>query len=493
MRDLDARKILQVGQKLTLLIDNFNASGQGVAHYEDITIFVSGSLPNELVQAKLIQVKKTYAVAVCLEVLQPAQQRNIPTCPHYGLCGSCQLQHMSYAYSLVFKRQKVIDALCSITKLPRANAESLVQATLASPKTEHYRNKVVYNFAESDTAEAGFKLGFYAPKSHNVVDLLNCPAEFSDAQEIRKSLRDILSQVEIQKEMQSLLVSPKLFYCEEDNTGLFKRLMLRHSDYEQKTLLTFVLNLKDTDFSSKLGSFFARISAKLAERINLAGCFVNLQPQATNRIYNNDFRIIYGEPTIKERLRVCGCDFIYEVGAADFFQINPSCASLLFTQALNKLALTGTECVYDLYCGTGSISLPLASCAKEVIGIEIVESAIEHAKRNQALNGLSNIKFLAGDASILFPKLFAAGHKADAVLVDPPRKGLDEETIKTILKMQPQKLLYVSCDSGSLARDLNDLLAFGTYSLQSIQPIDMFPGSNHVETVVLLSRVTPTK
>lgn len=555
MNSLDARKFLHMEQIVTLSIESFNAVGQGVAHYDGITVFVSGALPNELVNAKIVQVKKTYAAANCISIEKAALQRVQPDCPHYGLCGSCQLKHMSYPYSLEFKRQKVVDALCSITKLGQEQAEALVRPTLASPMVKHYRNKLVYNFAPvqtryarevgdackeryaykegyadrvkradkskradnakqaskvktadivntADIAElkAGFvagvkldsmpdfKLGFYAPKSHDVVDLVECPAEFNDAYKIRQALREILCQAELRKRAKDIGLTD-LFYNEATNTGLFKRLMLRYSDYEKRSLLTFVLNLSNDAYNQDVASFFQLLAKKLAQSVNLAACLVNLQAQATNKIFSDDFRLVYGQPTVKECLSVCKNEFVYELGAADFFQVNPSCASVLFTTALNLLNLSGHERVFDLYCGTGSISLPLASWAKEVIGIEIVESAIVHAKRNQKLNNIQNVEFFAADASFLFPKLFAAGRMADCVVVDPPRKGLDAKTIGTILAMQPKKLLYVSCDPGSLARDLGLLLASGKFKLEVVQPVDMFPGSFHVESVVLMSRI----
>lgn len=575
MKKLDARKLLQVEQKLTLSIESLNASGQGVARYAGITVFVSGALPQERVEVKLVQVKKTYAVADCLNVIFASPMRVIPDCPHYGLCGSCQLKHLSYDYSLEFKWQKVVDALCSITKLERVVAENLVKPTLASPQTEHYRNKLVYNFArcqsasgwkasyscqtgaglkivtnnqilscqqacslshtdvnsqvhtnyqgfsglkavadvkaavdmqanadsqvvksqinvvpqiaDKQTEKHDFKLGFFAPKSHDVVELLECPAEFTDAYKIRQTVKAASRQIYLQEKATKLGLG-ELFYNEVDNTGLFKRLMLRYSNYAKQTLLTFVVNLSEADYTQEVAQFFADLALDLSKELSLAGCFVNLQSEATNKIYSDKFRLVYGQASVKECLQVVGRNFIYEIGAADFFQVNPSCAEVLFSTALKLLNLSGQERVYDLYCGTGSISLPLASQAKEVIGIEIVESAIKHARSNQALNQIENAEFFAADTGLLFPKLFAQGRVADCVVVDPPRKGLDATTIETILEMQPKKLLYVSCEPGSLARDLGLLLASGKYKLKAVQPVDMFPGSSHVECVVLMSR-----
>lgn len=522
MKNLDARKILHKEQKLTLSIRSFNAEGQGVARFEGITIFVMAALPGELVKAELTLVKKTYAVAKCLEVVKASVERTKPICTHYGLCGSCALQHMTYAASLNFKQAKVKAALSSITKLAETQIDSLVKPTLASPKQTNYRNKLVYNFARAETATTAesevalnkpsyltnthdsntmynvarsefvqsnlpFKLGFFAPKSHKVIDLDACPAEFEDAALIRQALRHVFSQAEFIEQAKLLKLEP-LFYDEATNTGLFKRLMLRYSNLEQATLLTFILNLEAKHYTDKIAEFFREIAANVAKEVKIAGCLVNFQPEATNKIYSNDFKLVAGKASVRENLHVAGWDFSYEIGAADFFQVNPSCAEVLFTTALDNLHLTGSECVYDLYCGTGSISLPLASWAKSVIGIEIVPSAILHAKQNQVLNKLDNVDFYAGDAGELFPKLFKAGKLADVVVVDPPRKGLDHATIDTILAMQAEKVLYVSCDPGSLARDLVDLLKTGMYKLKLVQPVDMFPGSEHVETVVLMSK-----
>lgn len=550
----DARQVLQVGQKLQLKISAWNQAGQGVARYNGIPIFVSAALPGEIWETTITSVKKNYAQAALLKPEKTVEFRTTPRCSHYGVCGSCELQHMTYAATLRFKTEKVEQACRSIAKL---DTTDVLQATLPSPVNQHYRQKLVYNFTSSAPAEANatnqsqlVDLGFFAPNSHNIIPIRACTAEFSTAGNIRHAVLATLNCAEIRQAFKRAGVK-HLVYKEKSGQGLFKRLMLRSERSNHKVLLTFVLNAAKTAYTPLMAQAFALLAQKLlpssaAERevntgkraaypdfaatkesstvardtaaAGIAGIYLNFQPEKSNKIYSDDFLLLAGQATITETLHITSKPLLYTIGPGDFFQINPACADVLFQKALSCLKLQGSEVVYDLYCGTGSISLALAQQAKKVIGIEIVKSACVHAAANARLNGLSNVEFHCGAAGELFPRLFAQGLLADVVVVDPPRKGLDEQTIRTILQMGAPKVLYISCDPGSLARDLAKLTApkiegqqgqgpaqgaeagpgrgqtqgtaqGPTYRIECLKPVDMFPFSEHVESVVLMSRV----
>lgn len=561
----DARQVLQVGQKLQLKISAWNQAGQGVARYNGIPIFVSAALPGEIWETTITSVKKNYAQAALLKPEKTVEFRTTPRCSHYGVCGSCELQHMTYAATLRFKTEKVEQACRSIAKL---DTTDVLQATLPSPVNQHYRQKLVYNFTSSApeatataTATATEKkgtnqpqlvdLGFFAPNSHNIIPIRACTAEFSTAADVRHAVLATLNCAEIRQAFKRAGVK-HLVYKEKSGQGLFKRLMLRSERSNHKVLLTFVLNAAKTAYTPLMAQAFALLAQKLlpssaAERgvntgkraaspdfaaakesstgardtaaAGIAGIYLNFQPEKSNKIYSDDFLLLAGQATITETLHITSKPLLYTIGPGDFFQINPACADVLFQKALSCLNLQGSEVVYDLYCGTGSISLALAQQAKKVIGIEIVKSACVHAAANARLNGLSNVEFHCGAAGDLFPRLFAQGLLADVVVVDPPRKGLDEQTIRTILQMGAPKVLYISCDPGSLARDLAKLTAQkpeeqqgqapqgvgaeqavpgpgrgqtqGTvqgpaYRIECLQPVDMFPFSEHTESVALL-------
>lgn len=561
----DARQVLQVGQKLQLKISAWNQAGQGVARYNGIPIFVSAALPGEIWETTITSVKKNYAQAALLKPEKTVEFRTTPRCSHYGVCGSCELQHMTYAATLRFKTEKVEQACRSIAKL---DTTDVLQATLPSPVNQHYRQKLVYNFTSAApeatataTATATEKkgtnqpqlvdLGFFAPNSHNIIPIRACTAEFSTAADVRHAVLATLNCAEIRQAFKRAGVK-HLVYKEKSGQGLFKRLMLRSERSNHKVLLTFVLNAAKTAYTPLMAQAFALLAQKLlpssaAERgvntgkraaspdfaaakesstgardtaaAGIAGIYLNFQPEKSNKIYSDDFLLLAGQATITETLHITSKPLLYTIGPGDFFQINPACADVLFQKALSCLNLQGSEVVYDLYCGTGSISLALAQQAKKVIGIEIVKSACVHAAANARLNGLSNVEFHCGAAGDLFPRLFAQGLLADVVVVDPPRKGLDEQTIRTILQMGAPKVLYISCDPGSLARDLAKLTAQkpeeqqgqapqgvgaeqavpgpgrgqtqGTgqgpaYRIECLQPVDMFPFSEHTESVALL-------
>lgn len=542
----DARQVLQVGQKLQLKISAWNQAGQGVARYNGIPIFVSAALPGEIWETTITSVKKNYAQAALLKPEKTVEFRTTPRCSHYGVCGSCELQHMTYAATLRFKTEKVEQACRSIAKL---DTTDVLQATLPSPVNQHYRQKLVYNFTSAApeatataTATATEKkgtnqpqlvdLGFFAPNSHNIIPIRACTAEFSTAADVRHAVLATLNCAEIRQAFKRAGVK-HLVYKEKSGQGLFKRLMLRSERSNHKVvLLTFVLNAAKTAYTPLMAQAFALLAQKLlpssaAERgvntgkraaspdyaaakesstvardtaaAGIAGIYLNFQPEKSNKIYSDDFLLLAGQATITETLHITSKPLFYTIGPGDFFQINPACADVLFQKALSCLKLQGSEVVYDLYCGTGSISLALAQQAKKVIGIEIVKSACVHAAANARLNGLSNVEFHCGAAGELFPRLFAQGLLADVVVVDPPRKGLDEQTIRTILQMGAPKVLYISCDPGSLARDLAKLTApkiegqqgQGTgqgpaYRIECLQPVDMFPFSEHTESVALL-------
>lgn len=505
----DAGLKLNKNQIIELTIDDLNDRGQGVGRYGTIAVFVPYALPGEKVTARVIKVKKTYAIAKLLEI--NVQSKDRLSC-NFTNCGGCRLQHLEYEAALRYKRDKVINCLRTIAKADKDLLEQITAPTLSDKKAIwHYRGKVVYAFQYRNSK---LELGHYAEHSHVVVDRGVCIAEPLYAYDLRVALKKCINdfvQERAQDEADAAALYARLIYDEASNRGLLKRLMLRFGFAADKYIATLVLNCEQAEWrKDKLcRDLCAALEACMrncrpetvaadstkteahafARNFVLHDCVYNFQPYATNTIFGNNWSQDPAAVTIEERLQVGAHTLRYTIGPGDFFQINPLQTNVLFTYLLDALELKGDEIVYDLYCGAGSISLPLAKAAQRVVGIELVESAVKHAEANAALNDVANVTFYAGDCGALFPKLFADGVRADVVVVDPPRKGLDAATIATVKAMSAKKIAYVSCHPGSLARDVALLTADGRYELKSVQPVDLFPWTTHVECVCLMTRV----
>lgn len=439
-------------------IYSVSEDGSGVARLDGYTVFVKGAVIGDECKIEITKRNKTYGFGKIVEIIKPSSSRITPVCPQFEECGGCTLLHTSYETQLQIKRETVYNALTRIGGFENL----LVHETTPSVPDLHYRNKSQYPVGGKAKA---VKIGFYAPRSHNVVNSEFCAIENVDSRAIINAFR---------KWMDKYNISP---YNEEKHTGTIRHIYSRAGE---SIMIVIVSRTREVEHLDALQNML--LSLDLSKPIG--GIVVNINSQRTNTILGKYDYTIYGEKFIYAKI-----DHItYKVNYKSFFQVNPYTTNLLYRKALELCNLNGTETVFDLYCGIGTISLFLAKNAKKVIGVEIVPEAIFDAKENAKLNNITNAEFYCGAAEDICPSLIKAGEKADVVVVDPPRKGCDEKLIDAIGKMHPEKIVYVSCNVATLARDAKILHEKYGYELTEAFPFDQFPHSMHVEAVTLLQR-----
>lgn len=446
------------GDNIILQISGLGSNGEGVGKYEGFTVFVQGALPQEEVSAKVKLVKKNYAVAVLQKILKPSAERVEPLCPVYKECGGCQLQHLSYAGQLAYKRQQVQDALNRIGHL-----EIDVIPVLGASEPWNYRNKMQFPVAVN--TEGNLQIGCYAAATHSVVNTETCMIQKAANNDILKTVR---------KWMQRFGISA---YDEKTGKGLVRHVMGRVGVHSGEVMAVLITSAYDIPHRRELVEWLKKYVPGLTSVVQ------NINKKPTNIIMGNKTRVLYGAENIKDELGALA----FNISAQSFFQVNSEQTEKLYNKALEFAALTGSETVVDVYCGTGTISLYLARHARKVYGIEIVAPAIIDAERNAEENNCKNAEFILGDAAVELPKLLMSGVQPDVVVVDPPRAGCEEKVLASICHVKPKRVVYVSCNPASLARDLAYMEQHG-YNTLIAQPVDMFPMTNHVETVVLLSR-----
>ncbi len=460
---------IRPGEEITLLIEDLNQQGQGVGRQAGLVIFVDGAIPQDLVQAVITKRQTNYAVARLVALIQPSPDRIEPACSLSGRCGGCTLQMMSYTGQLAYKERLVSAALSRIGKI-ELGADTL-KPILGMADPWHYRNKVQFPVAGSYNQPL---LGFYASRSHTVVDGEICPIQYPVFDVIRKTVRQHIIDWQI---------SP---YDEAKRQGLLRHLVIRLGFATGDLMVIFVINGQElpgqAELIKKLHECIEDNQEPELPPLRLASVFLNFNKKDTNVILGNKNQLLAGKAYIEEEI----LGIRSRISPQTFFQINSRQTALLYEQIMSLANLKGTEQVLDLYCGSGAISLQLAKKAKSVLGIEIVEAAVIDARENARLNQISNVSFKAGKAEKILSEIWQ-DLKADLIVLDPPRKGCEREVIKTIGKLLPAKLIYVSCNPATLARDLSLLCDYG-YEVSLVQPVDMFPWTSHVECVVLITR-----
>ncbi|MBO7748794.1 23S rRNA (uracil(1939)-C(5))-methyltransferase RlmD [Paenibacillus sp. MWE-103] len=480
---------------VTVEIIGLTHEGEGVGRAEGFTLFVQGALPGETVRARVLKVKKTYGYAKLTEIVAPSADRVDAPCPIYKQCGGCQLQHMDYAAQLRWKRQHVVDSLERIGKLQvsgeavrAAGGESsgaveeagqdaaavIVHPTIGMGEPWRYRNKasVPMGMAVSGAIHGKDGLpqpdlngehligGFYARGSHRIIDMDECLIQHNSNDEIVARVKRIGRELGITA------------YNEETGQGLLRHVMARVGFVTGEAMIVLITNGKRIPNAEE---WISRIRETIP---GVTSIVQNINKRDTNVIFGDETRVLWGSEVIYDEL-----DGIrFAISARSFYQVNPVQTVALYRKAVEYAALTGTEQVIDAYCGIGTISLFLARQAGHVHGVEIVPEAIEDAKRNAALNGIANAAFEAGPAEVVIPRWREEGIVPDVIVVDPPRKGCDEALLDTILAMKPERVVYVSCNPATLARDLR-VLEDGGYRTAEVQPVDMFPHTVHVEVV----------
>ena len=433
--------------------------GLGVGRVDGMAVFVQGAIAGEKVVAKIIKVMKNYAVARIESFMERSPDRAEPFCPVYKRCGGCNLQHMTYERTLQFKRQVVIDNLERIGGLEGIQVEPVIG--METPK--RYRNKAQYPVG---MGKNGPIAGFFAPRSHEIIQAEECGIQHPSSDLAKNTVLEFIKADRIP------------VYDEITHKGLIRHVVVKVGFMTGEVMVILVSTGPNIPKKDKLVSL-------LKERIpGLASIVVNVNDKPGNVILGSKNITLYGKDTIEDKLG----DLLFEISPLSFYQVNPEQTLVLYNKAVEYAGLTGEETVFDLYCGIGTISLFAAGKAKKVIGVESVPEAVEAARRNAERNRINNAEFYCGNAEEVVPELYRQGMQADVVIVDPPRKGCDEVLLKTLIDMAPQRIVYVSCNPSTLARDMKVLHGSG-YEPQKVQPVDMFPWTNHVETVALMSRL----
>lgn len=495
---------LPVNKNDEVLLDiiGMTHEGEGVGRVEGFTLFVQGALPGEKVRARVLKTKKQYGYAKLMELVQASPDRIGPPCPIYDQCGGCQLQHMDYTAQLAWKRQLVVDNLQRIGKLQvagaasrsaasgntEANADSAadglsavesdsaviadaagsqaegirVLPTLGMDEPWRYRNKAQVPIG---VTEGGLVGGFYARGSHRIIDMETCLIQHEDNDKVVATVKSLGRELGITA------------YDEETGRGLLRHVVVKKAFRTGQMMLVLVTNGRDIPH---LDAWLGSIREQLPE---VASICQNINTQKTNVIFGNDTRVLWGSDVIYDYIG----DVQFAISARSFYQVNPVQTEVLYGKTLEYAALTGSETVIDAYCGIGTISLFLAQHADQVYGVEIVPEAIEDARANAKLNHMTNVKFEVGASEDVIPAWKEQGITPDVIVVDPPRKGCDPRLLETILLMKPERVVYVSCNPSTLARDLR-VLEDGGYRTVEVTPVDMFPHTVHVESVAWLER-----
>lgn len=444
--DLDSKKF---DDEITLSINGLGHSGEGVGHLDGITIFVDGALPGEIIKARLFCVKKTHAFAKLISVTTPSPHRVKPPCPIFDKCGGCQIMHLSYIEQLKFKKKRVADALERIGKID----PTIVLDPIPSPLEFGYRNKIQLPVRDL----GGPTLGLYAKNSHDLVPVDRCLIHCDLGEEVFKKLKDLVKASKLEP------------YDQERGKGELRHVLIKSAVHTNEALVVFVTNRRPSTALKTLShDVFNTIPA-------VKGVVHNLHKQKENVILGDTYQKLEGSSYIQETL----LNLTFFISPASFFQVNPLQAENLYLKALELADVHPDMTVLDMYCGVGTLSLIFAKKAKKVIGVESVSAAIKDAKKNAIHNKIDNVSFVCAPAETFIHTL----DSIDVLLLNPPRKGCDPSFLEGVKKLAPKKIIYISCDPATLARDLRLL---DTYKPVHIQPFDMFPQTAHVECVVEL-------
>lgn len=459
MKNQNSNIPVEKNQVITLDIASLGSDGQGVGRHEGFVVFVPFALPGECAEVLIIKVASGYAVGKLRKVLQPSASRIPPRCDVFGRCGGCQLQHMDYPAQLEFKRNAVVEALGKIGGI----REPDVKPVIGMEEPWRYRNKGI--FPVGDGSE-GIVMGMYAPRSHAIVDVEDCPLQPCAVGTAMAVVRRWATRRGIST------------YDEATGKGLLRNVLVRNFAETGDTLVVLVTNGTELPAADEL------VGELRASLPGLSGVVQNTNTEATNIVLGSGGRTLWGSPSAHARLG----SLEYDVGAQSFFQVNTQQMARLYAAAADAAGLAGSELVIDAYCGVGTIGQYLSGRAGRVIGIESVSASVEEARRSAARNGISNAEYICGRAEDVFADLAKKGVRPDVILMDPPRKGCDVRFLDTAVHTGAKKLVYVSCNPATMARDIRYLADMG-YVLRTVRPVDMFPQTADVECVAMMSRI----
>lgn len=493
--------------RVTVTIEDMGSDGEGIGKVDGFTLFIKDAVIGDQVEAKIIKSKKHYAYARLEKVLQPSPFRVEPKCAYHRQCGGCQLQALSYSEQLHFKEQKIRNNLIRIGGFDVEYIDERMQPIVGMEEPFHYRNKAQYPIGTD--RDGNVITGFYAGRTHTIIANTDCALGASENQQI---LETILSYMRKNK---------VTAYDEVTGKGLVRHVLIRKGFTSGQLMVCLVINKKMTKMSyptagvqKNTNEFLpnqGELLSALAEIQGMTSVSVSINTEKTNVIMGTEIHNLWGESTIEDTIHVrdmqkenypyTGDALTFKISPLSFYQVNPVQTEKLYSLALEYAGLTGKETVWDLYCGIGTISLFLAGKAKKVCGVEIIPQAIDDARENAKRNHIENAEFFVGKAEEVLPEFYKkASTEAssdemlhpDVIVVDPPRKGCDDACLNTMLRMQPERIVYVSCDSATLARDLK-ILCDGGYEIRKVQGVDQFGMTMHVETVCLLSKLHEAK
>ena len=496
---------MQKNDIIELTIEDVSVDGEGIGKVDGMAFFVKDAIVGDKIRARVTKLKKTYGYARVEEILEPSADRVEPRCELHKRCGGCQIQAMDYAAQLTFKEKKVRNNLIRLGGFAKEAIDAVMEPVVGMDEPFRYRNKAQFPIGKDKAGN--IVAGFYAAHSHDIIPVTDCQLGVTQNKEVLDAVIAYMNECK---------VAP---YDETTGKGLIRHVLIRYGFTTKEIMVCLIINGRSLPASEKLVE-------KLCQIEGMESISINVNTKNTNVILGDVTECIWGKPYITDyiHLRECGAEFAltdtaiaYHISPQSFYQVNPGQTEKLYSLALDYAGLTGKESVWDLYCGIGTISLFLAGKAGKVYGVEIVPQAIEDAKNNAKLNGITNAEFFVGKAEEVLPEFYeknltsagsgtlqadidvgsktsagAAGDMLhpDVIVVDPPRKGCDEKCLETMLKMQPERIVYVSCDSATLARDLK-ILCEGGYELKRVRAVDQFGHTTHVETVcqLVLNRV----
>lgn len=477
---------------ITVKIHDIAVEGEGIGKLDGLTLFVKDTVPGDVVEARIVKVKKNYAYARMEKVVTPSPFRVEAKCVYHRQCGGCQLQTLDYGKQLEFKQNKIRNNLIRIGGFEETLVDMKMEPVLGMEEPWHYRNKAQYPVGRNRDGQ--IITGFYAGRTHSIISNTDCAL---GAEENREILEKILQY------MEEYGVTA---YDESTGTGLVRHVLIRKGFTSGEIMVCLVINQNISVLPKQ-----AELVEKLASVKGMTSVSVSINRERSNVIMGEEIHTLWGKDTISDTIHVrdmkkpgyplTGNELTFSISPLSFYQVNPLQTEKLYSLALEYAGLTGKETVWDLYCGIGTISLFLAGSARKVYGVEVIPQAIEDARENARRNGIRNAEFFTGKAEEVLPAFYerkrqestgedkeaAAMLHPDVIVVDPPRKGCDEACLATMLKMKPDRIVYVSCDSATLARDLK-VLCEGGYELSRVRGVDQFGMTVHVETVVLLSK-----
>ena len=465
---------MQKNDLVTVAIEDIGVGGEGIGKVDGYTLFIKDAIIGDVVEAKIVKAKKNYGYARLMNIVTPSENRvEKPACPMARRCGGCQIQEMKYGAQLAFKEGKVRGNLERIGEVPTELLDKVMQPIVGMEEPFHYRNKA--QFPIGTDKEGHIITGFYAGRTHSIIPNTDCALGVAVNQKILEIILHFMENNHISA------------YDEEKHKGLVRHVLIRYGFKTDEIMVCIVINGEKLPHAEKLVD-------KLCKIPGMTSITISVNKAKTNVIMGNEIKLLWGQTYITDYIG----NVKYQISPLSFYQVNPVQTEKLYELALDYADLNGNETVWDLYCGIGTISLFLAQNAKQVYGVEIVPQAIDDARNNAKINDITNAEFYVGKAEEVLPGYYREYQEshggetahADVIVVDPPRKGCEESLLQTIVDMQPEKVVYVSCDSATLARDVKFLRENG-YELKKITPVDQFPNTVHVETVCLLSHKSP--